>query len=211
MKMAGRDKGGSGAFADAAVPSRGENELTLPGSCVSCRHKTVPDKTDRPQQEKFRPCVACLLVSAEGKLLICERKDFADSWQFPQGGRDFGETPREALAREVWEELSLLPQTYDILEERGGYRYRFPVRHRRRGKYVGQQQIYFRCRFHGEDSQINLETKQPEFRSFRWIEPRQFDLRWLPDFKRAVYARVLLDFFGVDKPEGSEAIPADEV
>ena len=170
----------------------------------------MPDKTDRPPVEKFRPCVACLLVNDEGKLLICERRDFADSWQFPQGGRDFGETPREALSREVWEELSLEPNTYDVLEERGGYRYRFPNRHRRRGKYVGQQQTYFRCKFHGPDTLINLETKQPEFRSFRWIVPAEFDLRWLPEFKRAVYAQVLCDFFSVVDPVGASSIPEEE-
>jgi putative (di)nucleoside polyphosphate hydrolase len=142
-----------------------------------------------PEQprERFRPCVACLLINEEGKLLICERDDFADSWQFPQGGRDFGETPREALHREL----------YEIVEERGPYRYRFPVRHRRKRKYVGQQQTYFLCRFRGPDTLISIDTKQPEFRSWKWIEPAAFDLRWLPDFKRGVYRDVLRDFLGV--------------
>ncbi len=148
------------------------------------------------------------MVNDEGRLLICERKDFANSWQFPQGGRDFGETPREALARELWEEISVLPGGYNVLEERGGYRYRFPQRHRKRGRYVGQQQIYFRCRFHGPESLINLATRQPEFRSHRWIEPAEFDLRWLPDFKRQVYQQVLRDFFGVE-PLGADAAPDD--
>ena len=148
------------------------------------------------------------MVNDEGKLLICERTDFSNSWQFPQGGRDYGETPREALARELWEEISVLPESYHVVEERGGYRYRFPVRHRRRGRYVGQQQIYFRCNFHGPDSLINLETKHPEFRSFRWIDPKDFDLRWLPDFKRQVYHQVLRDFFGVE-PLGVDAAPDD--
>lgn len=146
------------------------------------------------------------MINETGKLLICERRDFADSWQFPQGGRDYGETPREALARELWEEISVLPEHYEVLEERGGYRYRFPVRNRRRGRYVGQQQIYFRCRFVGPESVINLDTKHPEFRAWRWIEPAEFDLRWLPEFKRGVYRSVLKDFFGVE-PLGADAGP----
>ncbi|HWB01972.1 MAG TPA: RNA pyrophosphohydrolase [Verrucomicrobiales bacterium] len=164
----------------------------------------MSDPSTRPPVEKFRPCVACLMVNEEGKLLICERRDFADSWQFPQGGRDFGETPRQALARELLEEISVSPSHYTVVEERGGYRYRFPVRHRRRGRYVGQQQIYFRCLFRGSDSLINLETKHPEFRSFRWIKPAEFDLRWLPEFKRSVYLNVMRDFFGVE-PVGGDA------
>ena len=161
----------------------------------------MPNHPSKPPVEKFRPCVAALLVNTEGKLLVCERCDFANSWQFPQGGRDFGETPREALARELWEEISLLPAHYDIVDERPGYIYRFPVKHRRRGRYVGQQQVYFRCQFHGPDSLLNLETKQPEFRAFRWIEPADFDLLWLPEFKRDVYRKVINDFFGVE-PQG---------
>lgn len=176
----------------------------------------MPEKTTDSPREHFRPCVACLLVNDEGRLLICERDDFADSWQFPQGGRDHGETPREALQRELWEEISLLPGAYDIVEERGPYRYRFPVRHRRRRKYVGQQQTYFLCRFHGPDSLISIDTKQPEFRSWKWIEPASFDLRWLPEFKRGVYRDVLKDFLGVvaigdDPPPRPESDPKPRV
>ncbi len=172
--------------------------LTLPVPCVCCFTLPVPPEPTKPPVEKFRPCVACLMVNAQGRLLICERLDFAESWQFPQGGRDYGETPREALARELVEEISLPPGSYDIVEERGGYRYRFPAKHRRRGRYVGQQQIYFRCRFTGTDDLLNLETEHPEFRRFKWIEPAEFDLRWLPEFKRDVYLKVMRDFFGVD-------------
>ncbi|MBP7950186.1 MAG: NUDIX domain-containing protein [Verrucomicrobiales bacterium] len=149
--------------------------------------------------ELFRPCVAALLQNEAGLILIAERCDFANSWQFPQGGQDEGETTRETLARELWEELSVLPEHYDVMEERQGYRYRFPVRHRRRGRYVGQEQAYFLCRFHAPDDVVNLETKHPEFRSWRWIRPEEFDLGWLPDFKREVYRRVLADFFAVSQ------------
>jgi putative (di)nucleoside polyphosphate hydrolase len=175
--------------------------LTLPLRRVLSPHITVPDQPDKSPAEKFRPCVAALIVNAEGKLMVCERRDFANSWQFPQGGRDHGETPREALARELWEEISLLPASYDIEQERPGYIYRFPVKHRRRGRYVGQKQVYFLCRFKGPDSLIDLATKQPEFRSWMWIEPAEFDLQWLPDFKREVYHKVIKDFFNVE-PKG---------
>ena len=76
-------------------------------------------------------------------ILICERRDFANSWQFPQGGIDAGESPREALARELMEEISLPGDGFRILAERPGYRYRFPARHLKRGRYVGQEQAEF--------------------------------------------------------------------
>ncbi len=163
--------------------------------------KRVPSSTDKSSSpERFRRCVACLLIDAQGRLLICERVDFADSWQFPQGGQDYGETTRQTLARELMEEISIPPASYTILTEKKGYRYRFPVRHRRRGKYVGQQQTYFLCKFHGPDTLINLQTAHPEFRSYQWIHPSSFKLDWLPDFKRGVYAAVLEDFFNLHFP-----------
>lgn len=153
---------------------------------------------DRLPAERYRPCAAALLQNSAGMILICERRDFAESWQFPQGGIDAGESPREALQRELMEEISLPPEGYEILHERSGYRYHFPERHRKRGKFVGQEQVYFHCRFIGPESLLNLETEHPEFRRWRWILPHEFDLRWLPEFKRGVYREVLRDFFEVE-------------
>ena len=152
----------------------------------------------RVPDEPYRPCAAAVVQNEAGMILICERRDFAESWQFPQGGIDEGETPREALARELMEEISLPPAAYQIKEERPGYRYHFPERHRKRGKFIGQEQVYFLCRFQGEDSVFDLETAHPEFRRWRWILPHEFDLRWLPEFKRGVYREVLRDCFEVE-------------
>lgn len=150
---------------------------------------------------RFRPCVAALIVNGEGKLLICERRDFADSWQFPQGGRDRGELPVEALQRELVEEISMTPDQYEVIRSRPGYRYWFPEQKRRRGRYIGQEQAYFLCKFTGSESVINLDTPHPEFQAWKWIDPEQFDLAWLPGFKRDVYRQVLADFFGVNPIE----------
>ena len=146
----------------------------------------------------YRPCVAALIQNPAGSLLVAERRDFKNSWQFPQGGIDKGETAREALVREMGEELSLNEQDFSILEERPGYRYEFPSKHRRWGKYLGQEQTYFRCLLVGSEEAIDLETAHPEFRRWKWIQPEDFNVEWLPEFKRGVYAKVLRDFFGVD-------------
>lgn len=146
----------------------------------------------------YRPCVAALIQNSGGLLLVAERRDFKNSWQFPQGGIDEGESARDALLREMGEELSLGGSDFSILEERPGYRYEFPAKHRRWGKYLGQEQTYFRCEFLGTDDAIDLETAQPEFRRWKWIVPEEFKLEWLPEFKRSVYAQVMKDFFGFD-------------
>lgn len=143
----------------------------------------------------FRPNVAALLVRPDGLLFIAERTDVTDAWQFPQGGIDEGETPEEALRRELIEEIDLAPERYAVREKREGYRYVFPNGSRKWRKFRGQEQTYFLCDFLGADSDINLATTHPEFRRFRWIAPPTFSLRWIPDFKRQVYRDVLRDFF----------------
>lgn len=149
----------------------------------------------------YRPNVAALMVNPLGSLLICERYGMPGAWQFPQGGVDHGESLREALFREVREEIGLLPEDYEIESFRGGYRYLYPeeIRQRKIRKHGGhgQEQTYFLCKVKTTAPPINVCQKPPEFQAFRWILPREFDLDWVPDFKRAVYREVMLDFFQV--------------
>lgn len=148
-------------------------------------------------QLKFRPNAAAILVREDGRMLIAERTDVAGAWQFPQGGISKGETAREAMERELKEEIDVGPELYSVEVEKGGYRYVFDGGRVKWKKYHGQEQTYFLCRFTGMDADICLETEHPEFGKFRWITPGEFDLKWVPTFKRKVYAQVLLDFFGI--------------
>ena len=150
---------------------------------------------------RFRPNVAALLIKPEGQLLICERWMVPGAWQFPQGGIDAGETPEQALFREVREEVGLEPQHYQVLDKRGGYRYLYPaeVRSKKLLKHGnhGQEQEYFLCRLFDGATPINVNQQAREFSTYRWIAPDEFDLEWLPTFKRDVYRQVLWDFFQV--------------
>ncbi len=147
---------------------------------------------------RFRPNVAGILQNAEGQILICERLSPPGAWQFPQGGVDKGETVEDALQREMEEEICVRPEHYEVIEKRGPYRYVFADNRKRRG-FHGQEQTYFLLRFKGDDSCINVATKHQEFRTTRWIYPNEFELSWLPEFKRDVYRAVLRDFFNVVK------------
>jgi putative (di)nucleoside polyphosphate hydrolase len=145
---------------------------------------------------RYRSNVGAILKRADGKILIGERSNVAGAWQFPQGGVKKSETAREALVRELKEELSLVPGHYRVIESKWPYRYLFPPGRTKEG-FDGQEQTYFLVEFTGADSNINVTTDEPEFARFRWIEPSEFRIDWVPKFKRAVYRKVFSDFFGI--------------
>jgi len=146
---------------------------------------------------KYRANVAGILRNSRGKILICERLDARDGWQFPQGGVDGGETPEEALARELWEEISVDPADFRIVQRHGPYRYLFGDGRMKKGHH-GKEQIYFLCDFLGREDRIDVRTKHPEFQAYRWIYPVEFQLSWLPEMKREVYRGVFAHFFRVE-------------
>lgn len=150
---------------------------------------------------RFRPNVAALFIRPEGQLLVCERSTFQGAWQFPQGGVDPGESLEQALAREVREEIGLLPEHYDVVRQEQGYRYLYPqeARFKKRKKhgYHGQEQTYYLCKLKPGAPEVNVNQRPREFSAYRWIEPTEFDLEWLPPFKREVYRQVMKDFFGI--------------
>jgi len=144
---------------------------------------------------KYKPNVAAILRNSRGRILVCERLGVEDAWQFPQGGIDDGETPEQALVREIWEEVGLEAGDIRIVERKGPYRYLYGNGRIKRGHH-GKEQFYFLCEYSGPDARINVHTKYPEFQAFRWIGPADFQLTWLPEMKREVYRAVFADFFG---------------
>jgi putative (di)nucleoside polyphosphate hydrolase len=145
---------------------------------------------------RYRSNVGAILKRADGRIFIGERSNVPGAWQFPQGGVKKSETPQAALSRELLEELSLDSACYRVVESKGPYRYLFPPGRTKEG-FDGQEQTYFLIEFTGTDSNIDVKTDEPEFVRFRWIEPNDFQIDWVPRFKREVYRKVFLDFFRV--------------
>jgi len=145
---------------------------------------------------KFRSNVAAIIMRPDAKILIGERANVPNAWQFPQGGVKRSETLQEALQRELQEEISLTPRHYRVIKSKGPYRYLFPPGRSKEG-FDGQEQTYVLVQFTGNDSDLDIDTVTPEFVNIRWIEPSEFRIDWVPGFKQEVYRQVFADFFGL--------------
>jgi putative (di)nucleoside polyphosphate hydrolase len=143
----------------------------------------------------YRPNVAAIIRRSDHKILVGERSDRPGSWQFPQGGIKPRETPEQALERELLEEVGLPGGSYRIIERKEPYRYLFDGGRTKEG-FHGQEQIYFLIELL-PGFEPKHETGEPEFRALNWIVPSEFNIEWVPPFKREVYRRVLSLFFGV--------------
>ncbi len=152
----------------------------------------------------YRPNVAAILLNAQNEIFVAERLNVRGAWQFPQGGVDDGEDAETALFRELQEEIGVTRDKVQILQRRDGYRYAFAKGRLKYGIYGGQEQTYYLCRYTGTDAEVNLAATHQEFATWRWLPPAEFQMSWVPKFKRAVYHQVFADFFGLDlrQPRG---------
>lgn len=144
--------------------------------------------------EGFRPNVGIILANAAGRVLLAKRIGM-QAWQFPQGGLSPGETPEQALYRELREEIGLPPESVTMLgATRDWLRYTLPARYVRKGRIplcIGQKQKWFALRLTAPDSAVRLDLGQPaEFDNWRWVDFWQ-PLRDVVEFKRAVYEAAL--------------------
>lgn len=151
-----------------------------------------------PARLPYRPCVGVVLIGPDVRVFAGQRLDNPnDAWQMPQGGVDKGETPTDAALRELEEEIGAPPRLVELLRETTGWLdYDLPpelVGKLWGGKYRGQTQKWFAARFLGADSDIDIATAHPEFRSWAWMTPATLIEKIVP-FKRAVYERVFAEF-----------------
>jgi putative (di)nucleoside polyphosphate hydrolase len=145
-------------------------------------------------REGFRPNVGIILLNQQNEVWWGKRVR-EHSWQFPQGGIKHGETPEQAMYRELEEEVGLRAEHVKIIgRTRDWLRYEVPdhfIKREVRGHYRGQKQIWFLLRMVGRDCDVNLRiSEHPEFDAWRWHD------YWVPmdmviEFKRDVYTRAL--------------------
>ena len=137
----------------------------------------------------LRTGVGIVVLNNENKVFVAKRKDNPiNKWQMPQGGVDYNEELINAMKRELVEETSI--KNIKILKEIDKwFEYELPeklVGILWKGKYRGQKQKWFITRFLGEENEIDINTKKPEFIEWKWIEINELP-NVIVDFKKKIY------------------------
>ena len=145
------------------------------------------------KNKKYRPNVAMIILSPEypkkKEIFIAQRNDIKGIWQFPQGGIDEGEEVKEALFRELEEEIGT--RDVEIVAEYPEWiSYDFPEKIAKKMKpYAGQKQRYFLVKL-TQDAKIDIDTKHPEFDEYKFVDVDKV-LSLTAHFKKPVYETVL--------------------
>ena len=144
------------------------------------------------QKLPMRKGVGVIILNKENKVFVGKRKDNPiNKWQMPQGGVDDGEDNLSAMKRELLEETSI--RSIELLKEIDGYfEYELPknlVGIIWKGKFRGQKQKWFITKFIGNENEINLNTKNPEFIEWKWVSIEELpDV--IVDFKKSMYQKL---------------------
>ena len=141
----------------------------------------------------MRKGVGVIVLNDENKVFVGKRKDNpVDKWQMPQGGVDIGESYLSAMRRELSEETSI--KSIEILKEiEGFFEYELPknlVGIIWKGKFRGQKQKWFIAKFIGNENEINLQTRNPEFIEWKWIVLDELP-KTIVDFKKKMYIELV--------------------
>ena len=144
------------------------------------------------QHLPLRIGVGIVVLNKNNKIFVAKRIDNPkDFWQMPQGGVDQNESYLDAAYRELYEEtnikeIELIKEveeftTYELPNHLLGIIWK--------GKFKGQKQKWFIMRFVGNEDEINIKTKKPEFLDWKWIDVNEITKK-VVDFKYEVYKKV---------------------
>jgi len=145
------------------------------------------------QKLPMRLGVGIILLNEKNQIFVGKRRDNpGDKWQMPQGGVEHGEDFLTAMKRELHEETGI--KSIKIIKEiEQMYKYELPEKLIGviwKGRFRGQEQKWFITQFIGNDNEINLNTKYPEFIEWKWIDAEMLP-KIIVEFKKNLYLDLL--------------------
>ena len=130
-----------------------------------------------------------VLLNKKNKVFVAKRIDNPKNfWQMPQGGVDGDENYYDAALRELEEETSIVSVEF-VHEINKKLTYILPdhlIGIIWKGRFKGQTQKWFVMRFTGNETEINIKTKNPEFLDWKWIDLKDLT-KIAVNFKLDVY------------------------
>ena len=146
------------------------------------KHKDLPLRTG----------VGIVVLNKKNQVFLAKRIDNPKNfWQMPQGGVNSGENFYQAAIRELEEETSI--KTVSLIKEIDDLTTYLLPNHLLgiiwKGRYKGQKQKWFVVRFDGDEKEININTKHPEFLDWKWVNIENLTDE-IVDFKIHVYKKI---------------------
>ena len=138
-----------------------------------------------------------MIFNSKNQILVGRRLDNPSGyWQMPQGGIDENENPEEAVWREMMEEIGTNKASL-VTSSKEWLSYDIPKEILKTlpwgNDYAGQIQKWFLFHFTGKNSDINVETENPEFSDWKWMNYNEITLNAVP-FKKNVYQKIQSEF-----------------
>ena len=140
----------------------------------------------------FRKGIGAIVLDKKGNIIVFQRNDYKDSWQGPEGGIDENETAIDALKRELWEEIGLSSEKYEILKETKDFiRYKFEKPFM---GFDGQDKKFFLIKLISEPNfKFDNKEDEIEFSDFKSMNSKEL-IRLAPKFKEKTYAKIIKEF-----------------
>ena len=147
----------------------------------------------------LRSGVGIVVLNKKNQVFLAKRIDNPKNfWQMPQGGVDEGEDYYDAAIRELKEETSI--KTISLIKEIDCLTTYLLPNHLVgiiwKGKYKGQKQKWFVVRFNGEEKEININTKYPEFLDWKWVNIDDLTSE-VVKFKFKVYKKIQKELYKI--------------
>tara|TARA_B100000965_G_scaffold67489_1_gene53052 strand:- start:291 stop:761 length:471 start_codon:yes stop_codon:yes gene_type:complete len=147
----------------------------------------------------LRSGVGIVVLNKQNQVFLAKRIDNPKNfWQMPQGGIDEGEKYYDAAIRELREETSI--KTISLIKEIDDLTTYLLPNHLVgiiwKGKYKGQKQKWFIVRFVGEEKEININTKHPEFLDWKWVNIDDLTNE-VVEFKLHVYKKIQRELYNI--------------